>query len=222
MNSIHVGKRYKLTGLAILLGLSVLLIGCGGGVSADEFLAVKGELQTAQTQMQGLQSELLTLSEEAPSGFGQVASVADLASARGVLYDYAETWDEKNDTRDWLLSGEWSLNCQVACAKAKPEQVEFNMAFAMVRAEVERVGNGSHGHTFWGFEATGVEVVPGDKQETLEVKGTITGSGPISTDGIKIKLVKNDNGHFTFFFKLDEGNVLTTEVGGGVLESKGS
>ena len=218
MNSMHVGKGYKLTGLAILLGLSVLVIGCGGGVSADDFLAVKGELQTAQTQMQGLQSELLTLSQEAPSGFGQVASVADLASARGVLYDYAETWDEKNDTREWLINGEWSLDCQIPCTKANPEQVKFDMAFAMVRPD----GKSSHGHTFWGFESSGVKVVPGDKLEALEIKGNIIGSGGISTGGITVKLEKKDVGHFTIFFKLDDGNVLKTEVGGAVLESNGS
>ena len=155
------------------------------------------------------------------AGFGQVSAVGDLAVARGVVYDWSQTWDEKNDTRNWLTNGEWSLNCQVACAKAKPEQVKFDMAIAMVRAEVEEAGKSSHGHTFWGFQATSVEVVPGDKKETLEIKGTITGSGPLGTDGITIKLVKADNGHFTFFFKLDEGNVLTTEVGGGVLESSG-
>ena len=35
MNSIHSGIGYKLTGLVILLGLSVLLIGCSGGVSVE-------------------------------------------------------------------------------------------------------------------------------------------------------------------------------------------
>ena len=96
------------------------------------------------------------------------------------------------------------------------------MAFAMVRAEVEEAGKTSHGHTFWDWEATSVEVVPGDGKESLEIKGTITGSGPLKTTGITIKLVKADNGHFTFFFKFDEGSVLTTEMGGGVLESSGS
>ena len=155
------------------------------------------------------------------AGFDQVSAIGDLATARGVVYDWSQTWDEKNDTRNWLTNGEWSLNCQVACAQAKPEQIQYAMAFAMVRAEVEQAGKSSHGHTFWDFEATSVEVVPGDKQETLEIKGTITGSGPLKTGGITIKLVKKDNGHFTFFFKLDEGSPLKTEVGGGVLESSG-
>ena len=96
------------------------------------------------------------------------------------------------------------------------------MAFTMVRAEVEEAGKTSHSHTFWDWEATSAEVVPGDEKETLEIKGTITGSGPLKTSGITIKLVKADNGHFTFFFKFDEGSVLTTEMGGGVLESSGS
>jgi len=218
MDSIQVRKAYLLPGLAILLGLTVLLIGCGGGVSAADFQAVKGELLTAQTQVRDLQSDVLILSQDAAAGFGQVSSVADLTSARGVIYDYAETWDPKNDTREWLVNGEWSLNCQVACATAKPEQVEFNMAFAMVRPD----GKSSHGHTFWGFESSGVEVVPGDKLEALEIKGTITGSGPISTGGITVRLEKKDVGHFTFFFKLDDGSVLQTEVGGAVLASNGS
>ena len=153
--------------------------------------------------------------------FDQVSAIGDLATARGVVHDWAQTWDEKNDTRSWIINGEWSLNCEVACAKAKPEQVEYDMEFAMVRAEVEEAGKSSHGHTVWDWEATSVEVVPGDGKETLEIKGTITGSGPLKTSGITIKLVKADNGHFTFFFKLDEGNVLITEVGGGVLESSG-
>ena len=156
------------------------------------------------------------------AGFDQVSAVGDLSTARGVVHDWAQTWDEKNDTRSWFINGEWSLNCQVPCAEAKPEQVEYEMAFAMVRSEVDEAGKSSHGHTFWDFEATSLEVMPGDNQDTLEIKGTITGSGPLSTGGITIKLVKKDNGHFTSFFKLDEGSPLQTEVGGGVLESKGS
>ena len=157
------------------------------------------------------------MSRDTAKGFGQVSAVADITSARGVVYDYAETWDEKNQTRDWLVNGEWILDCQVTCTEATPEQVGFDMAFAMVRAD----GKSSHGHTFWGFESNGVSVVPGDKLEALEIKGTITGSGPISTGGITVILEKKDVGHFTFFFKLDDGNVLQTEVGGAVLASNG-
>ena len=155
-------------------------------------------------------------------GFDQVPAVGDLTMARGVVYDWSQTYDEKNKTRNWFINGEWSLYCQVACAQAKPEQVGYDMAFAMVRAEVEQAGKSSHGHTFWDFKATSVEVVPGDKQETLVIEGTITGSGPLKTSGITVKLVKKDNGHFTSFFKLAEGSPIQTEVGGGVLESNGS
>ena len=156
------------------------------------------------------------------AGFDQVDAIGELAMARGVVYDWGQTFDEKNKTRNWLASGEWSLNCEVACAEAKPEQINYSMGFAMVRAEVEEAGKSSHGHTFWDWEATSAEVVPGDGKETLEIKGTITGSGPLKTSGITIRLVKADNGHFTYFFKFDEGSVLTTEIGGGVLESSGS
>jgi hypothetical protein len=155
-------------------------------------------------------------------GFGQVTSVADLASARGVLSDPATTWDEKNDTRQWIVNGEWDLNCPGVCSKANLQDIHYDMAFAMYRAEPEEIGKSSHGHTFWGFQATGVEILPGDDRQTLEIKGNITGSGEISTDGVTINLVRFNNGHFTMLVKMDDGNVLQSEVGGVVLESKGS
>ncbi len=39
------------------------------------------------------------------AGFDQVSAIGDLATARGVVYDWGQTWDEKNDTRNWLING---------------------------------------------------------------------------------------------------------------------
>ena len=89
------------------------------------------------------------------------------------------------------------------------------MALAMARP----LGASSHGHTLWDFSANSVEVVEAGSTTSLVIEGTITGSGHIGTDGITIILAKNSNGHFTFFFKMDNGNIITTEVGGVVVES---
>ena len=151
-------------------------------------------------------------------GYSEVSSVEELAKARGVVHDWAETSQPApTGIRDWIIGGEWTLNCHQACAQAKLRNIDFDMGFAMYRPD----GASSHGHTFWDFSATSVEVVEAGSTTSLVIEGTITGSGPIGTDGITIKLAKNSNGHFTFFFKLDDGNVLTTEVGGVVVESSG-
>ncbi len=222
MNLISGTRTHKIAGLAMILGLSILLSACGSGVSEEDLEAVKGDLQTAQNELQRLQTEVLTMSQRAEVGFDQVSSLAELATARGSMSDRAATYDDKNLDREWLLIGDWSLNCSEACAEAPIDQIDFGMAFSMFRAEVGEMGNSSHGHTFWGFEATGVKVLPGDGKETLELKGDITGSGGLSTDGITIKLEKKDKGHFTFSFQLDDWNVLRSQVGGVVLESKTS
>ena len=152
-------------------------------------------------------------------GYDEPLHIQELQSARGLVYDWAETFDSVNEERDWMISGEWTLNCQTACAKAQLHEIDFDMGFAMLRESVKSEGNTSHGHTFWGFSATNVEVVEAETTTSLVINGTITGSGPLLTDDITIRLVKNVNGHFAFFFKLSD--FITTEVGGVVVESKG-
>ena len=151
-------------------------------------------------------------------GYSEVSSVEELAKARGVVHDWAETSQPApTGIRDWIIGGEWALNCHQACAQAKLRNIDFDMAFAMARP----LGASSHGHTFWDFLATSVEVVEAGSTTSLVIEGTITGSGHIGTDGITIILAKNSNGHFTFFFKMDNGNSITTEVDGVVVESSG-
>ncbi len=222
MNLITGTQKYRLVGPVMILGLAILLTACSGGVTEEDLDAVRGDLQTAQDQVRQLQAEILVVSQSAEVGFDHVSSVASLASASGSMSDLAATYDDKNLVREWLVNGNWSLNCPGACAEVQSDQIDFRMGFSMFRAEPEKMGESSHGHTFWGFESTGVKVLPGEGKESLEIKGNITGSGPISSGGITIMLEKKDNGHFTFSFKLDDGNVLTSTVGGVVLASKGS
>lgn len=153
-----------------------------------------------------------------------MASVRDLIAARGVVGDWART----KDRREWFINGEWSLDCHDNCIDAEPGDIDFNMAYAMYRSGTDdlkgklqgEVGDQSHGHPFWDFSASSVNVSEDDSASTLTIVGTITGSGGIGTDGITIRLVKKTNGHFTFFFRLDEGNVFATETGGVVVDSK--
>lgn len=149
--------------------------------------------------------------------YDKVSSVKDLATARGVVGDWAQT----KDGREWFINGEWTLNCHGPCVNAKLQNIDFDMAYAMYRADLAAEANQSHGHPFRDFSASNVHVSEDAIATTLTIQGTITGSGGIGTDGITIKLVKNTNGHFTFFFKMDDGNVFATEAGGIVVESKG-
>ena len=52
-------------------------------------------------------------------GYAENSHVEELKTARGIVYDWAETFDTANEERDWMVSGEWSLSCQTACAKAQ-------------------------------------------------------------------------------------------------------
>ena len=152
--------------------------------------------------------------------------VGELQTARGLVYDWAQTSETVGVTgvliRDWMISGEWTLDCgNDACKDADPGDIEFDMAIAMIRDSIKAEANSSHGHIFSDFSATSATVA-GDE---LTIEGEITGSGPIATDGITIRLRRhggppnNPLDHFTFFFKMDAGNIITTEVGGVVVES---
>ncbi len=140
-------------------------------------------------------------------GYDQVPSADDLKQARGVVYDWATT-----DSGEWVISGEWVLDCHGPCANAKLHNIEFDMAWVMVRPG----GANSHSHQFSGFSATAV-TLDGDN---LTIDGEITGSGPIGTDEITIKLTSIADGNATFFFKMDEGNIIRTEIGGAIVESR--
>ena len=161
-------------------------------------------------------------------GYTETPSVEGLHSARGVVYDWAETdgpntVDNTVGIRDWMISGEWVLDCHTACTGAKPDQIDFDMALAMMRESVKAEGNSSHGHQFSNFSATSVTVA-GD---VLTILGTIDGSGPLGgpiTITLKRHASTNPQ-HFTFSFDLPVynpvTNIIRTEVSGVVVESKG-
>lgn len=148
-------------------------------------------------------------------GFQDAGSLEDLKSARGVVADWAQTYDTTNGPRDWILDGEWILDCHTRCTGANLTQIDFDMAFAMYRESVKDEANNSHGHPFWAFSATSVTLA----DDTLTITGDITGSGEIDEVGIVIKLRKHSD-HFTFSFILDDDNSIATEVSGAVIESK--
>ena len=170
-------------------------------------------------------------------GYTETSSVEGLQAARGVVYDWANTWDQKwadahsgDGNRDWMISGEWILDCHTACTKAKPHQIDFDMAFAMMRESVKdsvlgnEVENSSHGHQFSNFVAS---ATPTEANGVLTILGTIDGSGPLGGPIIiTLKRHANTNPqHFTFFFELPDHdaatNIITTTVGGVVVESRG-
>ena len=147
-------------------------------------------------------------------GYDQVSSAEDLKQARGVVvHALADTVPG-----DRVISGEWTIKYHVPCAKAKLHNIEFDMAFAMMKPD----GGGSHSHQFSDFSATGVTLEGDD----LTIDGTITGTGPIGTDEITIRLVDIADGNASFFFNMDDGtlsgppNVIFSEVGGAIIESK--
>lgn len=150
-------------------------------------------------------------------GFDQASSAKGLSGVRGVIYDWANT----KDGRDWVISGEWTLDCRKTCANAKLDRIDFDMAFAMVRAgngvDGSSPGDSSHSHQWSAFSATDVT----QSSDNLTITGMITGTGPPGTDEITIRLVNIANGHATFFFKMADGNAIATEVGGAIIESSG-
>jgi hypothetical protein len=145
--------------------------------------------------------------------FDKAGSLQALKSARGQVADWAHT----TDGRDWTLVGEWSLDCGKKCTETHLSQIEFDMAFSMYRESVKSQDNSSHGHPFWDFIASDVSLA-GD---TLTIEGDITGSGEIGRVGIEIEIQKQANGHFTFFFTLDDVNSIDTEVAGVVTDAEG-
>lgn len=147
--------------------------------------------------------------------YQHAGSLETLKSARGVVADWAQTFDTTNGSRDWILDGEWTLNCHKACTSANVSQIDFDMAFAMYRESVKDEANNSHGHPFWDFSASSVTLV----DDTLTISGDITGSGEIGPVGIVITL-RQHTSHFTFAFTIEDDNSLATEVSGAVVESK--
>ena len=160
-------------------------------------------------------------------GYTEASTLQELKTARGVVYDWSLTVQPEADggTRDWMISGEWALDCLKKCSTVLGatdlNNVDFDMAFAMITDEGFGgiKGNIDHGHQFSNFLAKSVVV---DDNNTIVIVGTIDGSGPIKNVGITITL-KRHGGHFTFFFELDDstGNppIIETVVGGVVVEA---
>ena len=154
------------------------------------------------------------------------AGVDDLITARGVVFDAVETKEAlPTGARDWMISGEWALDCGgLKCTDDREHfaNIHFDIAFAMFLDKTGAKGDSSHGHTFANFVAESASVnTDGD---TLTIVGDIDGSGPL--DGhvvISLKRHGSGPGHYTFSFDLDEHNEVTHiimgPIGGVVTES---
>lgn len=146
--------------------------------------------------------------------FKQADSAAELKKARGLVYDWTTP-------ADWVVSGEWTLNCKEACASAGLNEIQFDLTVAMVRSGfvMTSPGAASHSHSFTDFSATGATISGDD----LTITGTITGSGPIGSANITIRL-NGVNGAGTFSFELTTAGApnshLMGEIGGVIVESK--
>ena len=175
----------------------------------------------------GIVGASLAVAAGSPGYDGESTDLEDLETARGIVYDWSLTAQPEADggTRDWMISGEWTLDCKKQCSKVNGtgqlKNVDFDMAFAMFRDDGFGgiKGTLSHGHQFSNFLAKSLVV---DDNNSIVIEGTIDGSGPIKNVGITITL-KRHGGHFTFFFELDNstGNppIIATEVGGVVVEA---
>ena len=145
----------------------------------------------------------------------QVASVADLKEADGVVFDWVRAPVNRPRETDWIVSGRWTLDCNGECVDADLGDIQFGMAFSMVQPG----GAQSHSHQFNRFSATSVEHVA--DSDDLTIKGTITVSGfPIKGVEIMIELVDIANGNATFFFTMGPNNPLQGQrAGGAIIES---
>ena len=135
---------------------------------------------------------LIQASHTTPELYEEAGPLETLETASGVVFDWATTWDSASGERDWVISGEWTLDCHQVCdSAANLGDIEFDMAFAMVRDSYKGGRNGkggqSHGHQFANFTATSTPSVSDDGDE-LTIEGIITGSGPIDTDEITVRL----------------------------------
>lgn len=147
--------------------------------------------------------------------FNQAGSAAELKEARGLVYDWTTP-------ADWVVTGEWTLECEEACASASPDEIQFDLTVAMVRSGfvMTSPGAASHSHSFTGFSATGA-TISGDN---LIITGTITGSGPIGSANITIALNGvSDAGAFSFQLTTTTGAAnphLMGEIGGVIVKSE--
>ena len=146
----------------------------------------------------------------------QVASVADLKEAEGVVFDWVRAPVNQPRETVWIVSGGWTLDCNGECVDADLGDIEFGMAFAMVQPG----GAQSHSHQFNRFSATSVEHA--SDSDDLTIKGTITVSSfrnkPVE---ILIELVDIANGNATFFFTMGPNNPLQGQRAGGVIIESG-
>ena len=108
---------------------------------------------------------------------------AALSAAKGTLDGTTTELDEVY----WVIVGQWTLDCGVfGCIEPDAmEEISFTMTHNMAKPD----GANAHSHTYTNFIPATVTLF----RDAIVLEGTITGSGPIGTTPITIRLdvVKN-------------------------------
>ena len=148
----------------------------------------------------------------------QVATVADLEYAEGRVADWVKGPRSLSDPEivEWIVVGDWILDCNDPCIDASLKEIDFSMAMAMFQPQ----GEASHSHQFTKFAATKVDQKtsgPGQvvQADDLTLEGKINFS-PVGLVDITIELVGVSNGNATFFFTLGAGSPFQDRSGGVV------
>ena len=138
-------------------------------------------------------------------GIPQVASVLELIEASGLV--------DGLTIDGWVVSGEWTLRCRVPCYDADVADIQFEMRTDMVRTN----GANSHSHSYSRFSPASVMAVD---EDSLIIEGTISGSGPVGTNQITIKL-NQVSSIGALLFELPGNSHLRGEIRGIIVQSEG-
>ena len=229
MKRLFGSRKHLSIGFFLIVGLMMLGLACTGDPGVSGATGAAGPSGPAGAQ--GPAGAAVSAGPQAQSttgAYAEVSQIRGLTSARGVVYDRAHTSDTTKGERDWMISGQWTLDCQTACVSAQPNEIDFDMTIAMFLdpnpGDPGAKGDSSHGHQFSHFVAS---ATPTEEEGVLTVLGTISGSGPLGGP-ITITLKRHaasDPQHFTFAFELtdhSDSNIITHAISGVVVESFGN
>ena len=149
-------------------------------------------------------------------------SVLELTQARGQVFDWVRGPVNRPDIgpeSDWIITGEWTLDCNAECVVADLGEIKFGMALAMLQPG----GDESHSHQLNGFLAKSVEHItsgPGNilAGDSLTIKGEI--NVELGRFDIVLELVGIGIGRESFFFTLSPPAPWQDRAGGVITESR--
>ncbi len=136
MGFLDVRKRFKLTWLAMLAVLPILLAACGDGVSDEEFAAVQGDLQAAQAQAQTAQARVAELQQRLDRGAAITEVVDAIFAGFGpppeAILEFSALIQASGDPT--LLAGYAEIVDAILASGGPPPQEALSQAAAKVQA----------------------------------------------------------------------------------------